>query len=459
MSSRYLFPSRAKQELTLDINIDDHYESKVYTLGSTVSGLVTITAHNQLHFQSLQIDLRGITSTCGHAYQYGTPFKTHVFMQLQMPITASALPVNQSFEPGRLYHVPFRFVIPEQLPSAACNHQNKAVRERHLRPPPSMGTWGRDDLAGGSANVDYVIRARLVLSKNKREEEQYLDQSRSFKVVPALPKQPPLHVSPENPEYCLSQSKTIRKGAIGPKIGLVRVSATQPEPILLCLDGLNTSMSHIPIDLEYIPMSSSAPLPEIRVKSATIETFTNFWLGIDGYLPDHHQKPSNSVAPTAPWLTSHALVLTGKETVRWQKDDQHVSEKEAEKRFSEPLDVIQDCAEPHFTARSASCASDRDFGSSKSNAYKSSILQSFGLPTEKSLFLPTFYSCLISRTYRIRVSLAIGAYGNTISLMVPLQVAVDGLDDTQNHGHLSSITLNSEYEQIKEVLPPYSYLR
>ncbi|KAF5695133.1 hypothetical protein FGLOB1_14078 [Fusarium globosum] len=441
MPSRYLFPARANHDLTLEITIDGHYESKVYTFGSTVSGLVTITAHNQLPFQSLQIDLRGITSTCGHAFQYGTPFKTHVFMQLQMPIPTSALPVNQSFEQGQLYHVPFRFVIPEQLSSAACNHQNKAVRERHLQPPPSMGAWDRDDLAGGSANVDYMIRARLLLSKNKRGEEQYLDQSRSFKVIPALPKQPPLHVSPENPEYCLSKSKTIRKGVVGTKMGLVRVSATQPEPILLCLDGLNSPMSRIPIDLEYIPMSSSAPLPEIRVKSATIETFTNFWLGIDGYLPDHHQKPSNSVAPTAPWLTSHALVLTGKETARWQKDSQHVSEKGSEKRFSEPLDVIQDCAEPHFTARSASCASHRDFGSSKSNSYKAFILQSFGLPTEKSLFLPTFYSCLISRTYRIRVSLAIGAYGNTISLMVPLQVAVNGLDDTQNHGHLSSVSV------------------
>ncbi|KAG4284566.1 hypothetical protein FPRO06_08945 [Fusarium proliferatum] len=441
MPSRYLFPSRAKQDLTLEINIDHHYESKVYTFGSTVSGFVTITAHSQLPFQSLQIDLRGITSTCGHAFQYGTPFKTHVFMQLQMPIPASALPVNQSLEPGQLYHVPFQFVIPEHLSSAACNHQNKAVRERHLRPPPSMGAWDRDDLAGGSANVDYMIRARLLLSKNKRGEEQYLDQSRSFKVIPALPKQPPLHVSPENPEYCLSKSKTIRKGVVGPKMGLVRVSATQPEPILLCLDGLTSSISHIPIDIEYIPMSNSAPLPEIRVKSATIESFTNFWLGIDGYLPDHHQKPSNSVAPTAPWLTSHALVLTGKETARWQKDHHHVSEKESERRFSEPLDAIQGCAEPHFTVHSASFASHWDFGSLKSNALKASILQSFELAAGESLFLPTFYSCLISRTYRIRVSLAIGAYGNTISLMVPLQVAVNGLDDTQNHDHLSSVSV------------------
>ncbi|KAF5650701.1 hypothetical protein F52700_243 [Fusarium sp. NRRL 52700] len=446
MPSRCLLPSRCKEDPILEINIDSHYESRVYTFGSTISGFVTLTAHNQLPFQSLQIDLRGITSTCGHAFQYGTPFKTHVFMHLQMPVSPSALPVSQTLEPGQSYHVPFRFVIPEQLSSTACNHQNKAVRERHLQPPPTMGAWDRDDLAGGSATVGYVIRARLVLGKNKRGEEQHLDQSRSVKVIPALTEQPPLHISSENPEYCLSRSKTIRKAVIGSKMGVIRVSATQPEPILLCLDGFNTSSSQIPIDLEYIPMSTSAEPPKVQVKSATIESFTNFWLGIDGYLPDHHQKPSNSVAPTAPWCTSHAIVLRGKETVSWQEHHQIVSEKEYVRRSSEPLHTTKDCPEPHSTSRTASCASHLDFGSSKSRAYKASISQSFQLPNKKSLFLPTFYSCLISRTYRIRVTLAIGAYGTTISLVIPLQVAVNELGDTQHHDHFNSVSIKAIFK-------------
>ncbi|KAF5650820.1 uncharacterized protein FTJAE_409 [Fusarium tjaetaba] len=440
MPSRCLLSSRAKQDPTLEIDIHDHYESKVYTFGSTISGFVTITAHNQLPFQSLQIDLRGITSTCGHAFQYGTPFKTHVFMQLQMPISASALPVSQSFEPGKLYHVPFRFAIPEQLSSTACNHQNRAVRERHLQPPPTMGSWDRDDLVGGSANIDYVIRARLVLSKNKQGREQYLDQSRSVKIIPALPEQPPLHISPDNSDYCLSQSKTIRKGVIGTKTGVVCASVTQPEPILLCLDGLNASGSQIPIDLEYIPVSTSAVMPEIRVKSATIETSTNFWLGIDGYLPDRHERPSNSVASAAPWETSNALVLRGKETVNWQKDHPLVSDKESDRRSSEPVHILKDCAEPHSASRSTSCASHSDFDSSKSRAYKTSLSQSFELPTDNYLFLPTFYSCMVSRTYRIRVTLAIGAYGTTISLVAPLQVVANGLENAQYPDQLNPVS-------------------
>ncbi|KAF4945987.1 hypothetical protein FGADI_11490 [Fusarium gaditjirri] len=455
MPSRCLLPSRAKQDPTLEINIDEHYESKIYTSGSAISGSVTITANNKLPFQSLQIDLRGITSTCGHAFQYCTPFKTHTFMQLRMPISASALPINQSLEPGQLYHVPFRFVIPEQLSTTTCNHQNTAVRERHLRPPPSMGAWDRDDLTGGSAHVDYVIRGRLVLSKNKRGEEQYLDQSRSIKVIPAVPEQPPLHIKPQNSGYCLSQSKIIRKGLIGTKMGIVRASATQPKPIELCLNGLNTTGSEIPIDLEYIQVSTSALPPDIRVKSAVIETLTNFWLGVDGYLPDHHQVPTNSVAPTAPWLTSHALILNERERVSWQKGHQLLTKKDSERGFSELVHSTLDSTESQVTDLCASYC----FDSSKYPAYKATITQPFELPTEKSLFLPTFYSCLISRTYRIRLTLAIGTYGTMISLVVPLQVAANGLENSQYHGNFDSVAPGCEYEETEDVLPAYSRLR
>ncbi|RGP72142.1 hypothetical protein FLONG3_6865 [Fusarium longipes] len=458
MLPRYLLPSRAKQDPIIEINIDGHYESKVYTFGSKVSGIVTMTAHKQLPFRSLQIDLRGITSTCGHAFQYGTAFKIHTFMQLQMPISTSALPANQSLEPGQLYHIPFQFVIPDQLSSTACNHKNTAVRERHLQPPPSIGVWDRNDLVGGSANVDYLITARLVLSKHKQGQEQSIDQSRSIKVIPALPEQPPLHISPDNSEYRLSQTKTIKKGVLGAKMGIVKASTTQPKPIVLSLDGLDTSQSEIPIDLEYTPASSTAKPPEIRVKAATIESLTNFWLGVDGYLPDHHEKPSNSIAPTAPWVTSHTLVLNESETTSWKTESHLISEKEVERRFSEPVHAIRDCIEHQAVSRSASCVS-YHLDSSKAPAFKATLRQSFKLPTDKLLFLPTFYSCLVSRTYQMKITLAIGSSGTTILLVVPLQVAVNGLDDTHRHCGMHDMILDSEYEQPEDTLPPYSRVR
>jgi hypothetical protein len=222
-------------------------------------------------------------------------------------------------------------------------------------------------------------------------------------------------------------------------MGTVKASTTQPKPIVLCLDGLDASESQIPIDLEYTPASPTAAPPEMRIKSATIETSTHFWLGIDGYLPDHHGKPSNSVAPTAPWLTSHALVLNERESISWKKGYQLISEKESERRFSDPVHVTHDCKEPQVIARSASCVS-YYFDSSKAPAYKATIQQSFKLPTKKALFLPTFYSCLISRTYGIKLTLAIGTYGTTISLVVPLQVTANAFNNTQQHGHLRYVS-------------------
>ncbi|SPJ73987.1 uncharacterized protein FTOL_03717 [Fusarium torulosum] len=446
-------PSRAKQDSPFEIHIDAHSETKIYTSGSTISGFVTITAQTQIPFEDVQINLIGTTSTCGHAFQYGTPFITHTFMQLQMPISASTLPPSRILEVGRSYSIPFVFVVPDQLSAAVCGHQNTAVWERHLRPPPSIGVWGYNDLTGGSARVDYTIRARLVLGKDRRGKAHYLDGNCPIKVFPIFPEQPPLHISPDNSEYCLVKTKTIRT-MMRAKMGSIRASATQPKPIVVCLDELRASESQIPIDLEYIPVSSGGTPPIIRIKSATIETFTSFWLGPDGHLPDHHQRPSNTAAPIAPWSTSHPLVLEGPQQVTWGKKQHLCSAEDSQIRALEPIRIKQD----HFTQTSKCSSSSfvsQEFAPSKIESYKASLLQSFKLPTEKLFFLPTFYSCLLSRTYRIRLTLAVavGTYSTKFSLVLPLQVAVQR-SDVASDTNLPNYTSHEEQSELTDSLPP-----
>jgi hypothetical protein len=442
---RCWLPSRAKQDLLFEIHIDAHSETKIYSSGSTISGVVTITAQNQIPFEDVQVNLIGTTTTCGHAFQYGTPFITHTFMRLQMPISASTLPPNRILEVRRSYSIPFVFVVPDQSSSAICGHQNTAVLERHLRLPPSIGVWGYNDLTGGSARVDYTIRARLVLGNDRRGKAQYLDGNCPIKVFPIFPEQPPLHISPDNSEYCLVKTKKLRT-MMRAKIGSIKASATQPRPIVICVDELRASQSQIPIDLEYIPLSSGGAPPEIRIKSATIETFTSFWLGPDGHLPDHHQRPSNTATPIAPWATSHPLVLDVSEQVTWGKKQYLCSAEDSQIRDLDPIRIYQD----HISQTSKCSRSSFDsqeFAPSKIGSYKASLLQSFKLPTEKLLFLPTFYSCLLSRTYRIRLTLAVtvGTYSTNFSLVLPLQVAVQKSDvasDTDLPNYVSKVVRN-----------------
>ncbi|KAF5665062.1 hypothetical protein FHETE_6809 [Fusarium heterosporum] len=442
-SCRWL-PIRAKQDPCFEIHIDAHSDIKIYTSGSTISGFVTITAQSEIPFQDVQVNLMGNTVTCGHAFQYGTPFVTHTFMQLQMPISASALPPSRALQAGKSYRIPFVFLVPDQLSPTVCGHQNMTVWEQHLRPPPSIGEWGHNDLTGGSARVDYTIRARLVLGKDRRGKLQYFEHSCPIKVFPIFPEQPPLHISPSNSEYCLLKTKTI-KTMMRTKMGVMRVSATQPRPIVICLDDLGVSNSHIPIDLEYIPVSSGGTPPRITMKSATIETFTSFQLGQVGHLPDHHQQPSNTASPIAPWSTSHPLVLDGSMRVTWERKQPLCLAKDLEKRAPELIRITQE----HISETSSSSLDSQELAPFDIETYTASLFQSFNLPTEKLFFLPTFYSCLLSRTYRIRLNLAVsvGAHGTTISLVLPLQVAVERFDvakDTALPYYVSNSDRNQE---------------
>lgn len=435
-------PSRTKKDSPFEIHVDTHSKTKIYTSGSTISGFVTITAQTQIPFQDVQVNLIGTTTTCGHAFQYGTPFITHTFMQLDMPISASTVPPSRTLEIGKTYTIPFVFIVPDHLSPTVCGHKNTAVWERHLRPPPSIGIWGCNDLTGGSARIDYKIRARLVLGNDKRGKAQNLDENYPIKVFPIFPEQPPLHINTSDSEYCLVKTKTI-KTMTRTKMGVIRASSTQPRPIVICLDNLGASESQIPIDLEYLPASSGGTPPEIRIKSATIESFTSFWLGQAGHLPDHHQRPSNTASPIAPWSTSHPLVLEDLEQVKWERKQPFCSTEDSQIRAPESIRITQE----HITETSKYSSSSfvsQEFAPSKIESNKASLLQSFKLPTEKLFFLPTFYSCLLSRTYRIRLTLAVGvgAYSTTFSLVLPLQVAVERLDvakDTELPYYVSNI--------------------
>ncbi|KAF4952442.1 hypothetical protein FSARC_12637 [Fusarium sarcochroum] len=301
-------PSRTKRNPLLVIQIDGHFQSKIYTSGSTVSGCVTISAQSYVPYQAVQVVLRGMTSTSSHALQYSDPLTTHTFLKINMPVSETFLPVTRILEAGQSYRIPFIFVIPHQLSSTACQHRSMAVWERHLQLPPTMGSWEYDDLAGDSVQVEYAVIARLVLPKDKDGKDRYLENTHSLKVIPQLPEHPPLHVSPSNAGYCLSRSKTIRKNLVGTKMGWVIASAAQPNPIALCHDKLQSSESQILVHLAFTPTSNSHTPPDIRVKSATIDIFTDYWLGSTGYLPDQHDL-LNKPAPKAPWLTSRTLVL------------------------------------------------------------------------------------------------------------------------------------------------------
>ncbi|QPC69304.1 hypothetical protein HYE68_000056 [Fusarium pseudograminearum] len=442
-------PSRAKSSCNVEIDIHGHYESKVYTTGSTVQGFIRLASPNKTPFQSIQVNFRGTAST-RQAFQYGTPLTTHTFMNICVPISEDLLSAGHVLEAGESHKIPFIFEIPSDLSSNACSHQNTAVRERHLLPPPSIGSWMKSDLTDGSTYVDYVIRARLVLGNDGSGEEKFIDQNISLKVIPMFPEQPPINISSFNSQYCLSQTKTIRRNLVGAKEGILWVSTAQPRPMTLNLDHLQASDSQLAIDLEYVSLSTRRTPPEIRIKSAVIETVTGFSVGRVGYLPDHDDAMSSTISGVAPWVASHPLLLQGVREVNWEKVTDTSPLAEPERRASEPIQVAPDTARTQTPPSTTRSSIDKDYSQSEALIYKTTMTQPFTLPTEKLLFLPTFHSCMVSRTYRIRITLATRAHGTTVSLVVPFQISSEG----RNTAYDPILPVYYDNDSVTRVSPP-----
>ncbi|RFN46367.1 hypothetical protein FIE12Z_9377 [Fusarium flagelliforme] len=352
-----------------------------------------------------------------------------------MPISDEFLPAGRVLEAGVFYNIPFMFKIPQDLSLHACNHQRPAVKERHLIAPPSLGSWTKNDFTYGSTYVDYVIRARLVLRTKGCGEGKFVDQNISLNVIPIIPDQPPIAVASLNSQYCLSQTKTIRRNLIGAKEGTLKVWTTQPRPVTLHLDHLQTSDSELAINFEYTPSSPRSTPPQIRVKGAVIEAITSFWTGPVGYLPDHDEKLPSAISPVAPWTDSYPLPLRGVGEVTWEKVVYFGPSAESERRASEPIQVIPDHPSMQRSSHTTASSIDIAYNQLEPPPWKATLTQPFVLPTEKLLFLPTFHSC------------------STISLIVPFQITSEGLITT-NSPRLP-VYYDDENEPIGDSPPPY----
>ena len=146
-------PSLAKRETLLDIHIDRHFESKVYTSGSPVTGKVTLNSKTDLAFESFEVILTGATSAHIPLLQHEAPPSRHLFLRLKMPIAAGGLPDTRILEAGRSYSIHFAFVIPPELSTGACKHEDTIIHDRHVQPPPTIGSWEQEDLTTHSVRV------------------------------------------------------------------------------------------------------------------------------------------------------------------------------------------------------------------------------------------------------------------------------------------------------------------
>ncbi|KAI1404627.1 hypothetical protein F4819DRAFT_93788 [Hypoxylon fuscum] len=411
-----------KTKPSMDIQINNHYRSKVYTTGSEVSGHVTITSQSDVRFDVLQIVLLGISKTRIDAVNI--PHATsHTFLKLIMPIPESTYPVPRIFEGGMTYTVPFTFVIPSTLTLNACNHHvaNESVQEHHVRLPPTVGSWEKDDFAPNMSRIQYAIKARAYRDDEVGISTKLMEAGREIRVLPAVPEDAPLNITKHDDMYTMSKSKTLRKTIISPKSGKVTITATQPSAAMLSPDGQTITSTTVPLDLEFVPSSGDARPPKVTGISSKVTAVTYYSAGgINHYpnLKNWHRSLGSEGRGSYSGTTSVIAGPVGE--IRW---DKHLTAQARRDSGygSETLSSSDSDQSPRTAPKQ------RSKGSSSSPVFHTARLQvSVQLPTHKKTFLPTFHSCIASRVYVlwVTVTLVSGGASAHVTLAVPLQIGV-----------------------------------
>ncbi|KAJ3540011.1 hypothetical protein NM208_g5244 [Fusarium decemcellulare] len=420
-------PPGPKQNLSFVISIDRHFESKVYTSGSTVSGKVTVESHSDLTFERVEVALIGTASTHMNVLLYSSYPSTQTFLRLDMPAPERAFGQSCVLRAGRPEIIPFTFVVPFQLSSAACRYRNPAVHQHHLQPPPTVGPWEHDDLFASQIQVDYSIRARVVLGRLDGVIAQPFEANRRIKVLPFFPTQPPLDVSREHALYHSIETKTIRQNFLSPSLGQLTASLTQPTPIVLSIDRLLGSESSLTIDLQFMPKSKSILPPDTYVRSMHIRAASYASLSHMTYLPDRQLPPEVMHNPVLSTFKSIKMSIIRSETLPWAQPPGALLIRDS----IEQLETTRNTQSlPHnHVLPSLNEVEMRNAGpDAEHTGYRAALLVSFALPAcRQNTYLPTFFSCLLCRVYSIHLTLGVEGYASTLNLTAPLQIATASL--------------------------------
>ncbi|RYO79771.1 hypothetical protein DL766_001067 [Monosporascus sp. MC13-8B] len=461
----------AQKSPAMEIHIENHYRSKIYTSSSPISGHVSINTQHDVRFDSLQILLLGTAKT--RVDGVSVPQSTcHTFLKLTMPIPESWYPVPRVLEAGRTYSVPFNFVIPGQLTINACSHTvfNDAVRDYHIRLPPTVGSWDRDDLAPTMTRVEYAIKARVLQhEEGAAAATKVLEDSQEIRVLPAAPEEPPLGITENDKLYTMSKRKTMRRTILSPKLGQLTVSATQPAAAMLSPDGRSTTATDAQLDFRFEPASAECAPPQVTAISAKILAVSYFsacgvrclpnlgdWSRHFGYEGSGSYSTTTAIPPSSS-SSAPACKVAWKQHLRTQtrRDSGYGSDLPSDSDHSGE----GGSEGPRWTVTKGAKAKVNKTAPVASPVYHTASLQvPIRLPTDKKMFLPTYHSCITSRAYVLWLTVSVSSGGSSSSIMlgVPLQIGVKAV--TPSIGP-STGPLPPSFETAVEEAEADAYLR
>jgi hypothetical protein len=370
---------KMSKKAEVHISINGHFNSKVYTTNSEISGVVAITPTRNTRFDHIDISLDGISETRRDGPDT-THLTSHRFLRLEMPIDESEYPSSRVLVTGTTYTFPFIFNVPAHLTSKACTHTtvSEDVWERHMSLPPTLGGWEKDDMAPDMARITYGVKA-FVLTRAKTGYNIVLGNSHRINVIPTSFEEPPLNITERDDLYKIEKSKKVRKNIFSASQGRISAVAAQPAAIHLSKEGYEASESSIPISFTFEPSSADVIPPQIT--SASMKVYAHTWF---------RDQPMRNLPTMGSQIANFGYPFSVS-----------LPKTEAKIEWTQNLDMQSTKTSPVF--------------------HTATLEVPFKLPTVDKMYVPTFHSCIISRAYTVKVVLE----GDVkIDLIVPVQVVM-----------------------------------
>jgi Bul1-like protein/arrestin (S-antigen)-like protein len=445
-----------------DIKVTLDSSNSAFSTHDTITGSVTITSKHSTPFSAVEISLTGITKTrvsdpSRGASTHGADTEAvHRFLRLVQPIDYETdLPADRVLKAGTTYSLPFVFVVPAQLLPHACTHggAENPVREAHLCLPPSFGdrTAETDDLSYSDVKISYHVRARLVRGKgNAQKMVTLVETARKIRIRPAAEEQPPVNVDDfdeKHSEYCLRKTKTLRKGLLKGKLGTLVMEAAQPSSFRLAALGSSEDAStYLRLRLRFDPASPTSSPPRLAGLTTKLRVNTYWATTARNHLARVSRQPwadltADSLSDTLP-LSNLAVGA-----VEWEahKPIRSASALSVDSQSSSDSLNEQDVVAPSENYKDGSVF------------YTANVLVPMTLPTNKAL-IPSFHSCLVSRTYGLHVALGVekGA-SRSLMIKVPVQVSASPSPASEERTRLAAVAVQAAMD-TEEAFEPRSTL-
>lgn len=429
----------SSKQSSIRIIIANHYSCKVYNTGSAIVGTVNVQTASNVAFDRFDIVLSGIATTCTEYVSQNPRHTFQPFLRLRMPVDINHLPCDQVFEAKRVYTIPFHFVVPDRLAQNACYHncETEILRDFHLSLPPTIGFWDADDKAPSNvARVEYAIKAQALILQPGGGYSAMLRSHHMLKILPSsLPFGFVKSVKPCDERYVLSQTKKIRSSLFGHNTGKVTISGAQPASIILTADGRCSSSSTAHVKLEFVKHDVHSSLPSVSLSTTKLDSTTFCSSSPLKCFPDLGSRTHRNSTNFHTFCTSTRITTDAVTDTKWTKNIVSYP-------FLEQLGNSED----------------KDVKGSDMEGsqvvYERTLSIRFRLiHTNKTATLPSFYSCLLSRTYSLKLVLAIGSPSTHLALTLPLTIVVEGpipeqahsLEDCSGHSTLPSYVESLEY--------------